>query len=167
MKDDSVFCKAGENKEETSQHPDVNCFHVGNLWGEWISPYIPYNKNETPAGWGFEQRWTWKWKWGELSHREPAGQESEARQLKKVPKNLDIHVGNTWSLGTKKEMKATTMRMTEGRKVWLMWKVSFLWGVVNRLNWEKKNLPRKNPLKCHTKTSYNWSSPAITDPRQL
>ena len=24
-------------------------------------------------------------------------------------------------------MPATAMRMTEGRKVWLMWKVSFLW----------------------------------------
>ena len=31
VKDNSIFCKAEENKKETSQHPGVNCFHVGNL----------------------------------------------------------------------------------------------------------------------------------------
>ena len=46
VKNNSVFCKAGEDKEETSQHPYVNCFHVGNLQ-ETFKPHIKptYNKH--------------------------------------------------------------------------------------------------------------------------
>ena len=57
----------------------------------------------------------WKWKLeGRYGH-------AQSRRLVSANDSL------TWSLGTKKEIPATAMRMTEGRKVWLMWKVSFLW----------------------------------------
>ena len=78
---------------------------------------------DLPAGWGFEQSWTLKWRWEGLLCKEPGGRESEGGRSKSNSSTC------TWSLGTKKEIPATMMRMTEGKKVWLMWKVSFLWDI--------------------------------------